>query len=134
MHPAKIHTKQPHDICYPFDYASDRMQSPKPRSPLKPVFPSLLEELPEQMIEDHESRSPILSIAAVVLATFLLTSIPLAGQEQSRFFPSQEYMTRVLAAPHSPVTSVKLVYNSHGPSEFGNTGEGEVALAASLPL
>ena len=43
-------------------------------------------------------------------------------------------MTRVLAAPHSPVTSVKLVYNSHGPSEFGNTGEGEVALAASLPL
>lgn len=89
----------------------------------------------EQILENcRKSRSPLTSFVWLVLAYCLLTPPPLSGQEQSRFFPNQEYMTRVLAAPRTPVTSAKIVYNWDGPSEFGNTGEGEVALAASLPL
>lgn len=65
---------------------------------------------------------------------YLAAPFSLTAQNETRLLPPQEYMARVIAAPRSPVTGVRLVYNSDGPSEFGNTVEGEVALAASLPL
>ncbi|MFC1639138.1 DUF1207 domain-containing protein [Gemmatimonadota bacterium] len=81
------------------------------------------------MSHSHSGFTALLSLVACLAAP-----IALAAQGETRFFPSQEFLARVIAAPHSPVTGAKLVYNSDGPSEFGNTVEGEVALAASLPL
>ena len=83
---------------------------------------------------DPNSRSFFGPFPVLVAVWCLATPISLTGQSETRFLPPQEYMARVIAAPRTPVTGVRLVYNSDGPSEFGNTVEGEVALAASLPL
>jgi hypothetical protein len=86
------------------------------------------------MLQACRSRSPSELSTVLALVSCLAAPSHLNAQEESRFLPSQAYMARVLAAPRAPVTSAKLVYNSDGPSEFGNTFEGEVALAASFPL
>jgi hypothetical protein len=65
---------------------------------------------------------------------FAATPSELAAQGARRWFPSRDYLVRLLAAPRAPFTGAKLVFNAHGPSRFGNTGEGEVALGAAVPL
>jgi hypothetical protein len=58
----------------------------------------------------------------------------LDAQNVKRLFPSDAYEVRLLAAPHAAASGAKLIYNAHGPSEFGNTVEGEAALGASVPI
>ena len=80
------------------------------------------------------SRSFFALIPVLAAAVCVANPRPIAAQSETRFFPSREYIARVIAAPREVVTGAKLVINSDGPSEFGNTLEGEVALGASLPL
>jgi len=80
------------------------------------------------------SRTRLTTLLLLTAASALCSPTHAVAQQESRFFPAREYTPRVIAGPREAVTSVKFVFNAHGPSEFGNTVEGEVALATSLPL
>ncbi len=74
------------------------------------------------------------SIMVLALTCSPFVSESLRGQGGSRFFPAKSYMVNVLASPRSTVTSAKMIFNARGPSEYGNTVEGEAAFGTSLPL
>ncbi len=58
----------------------------------------------------------------------------LDAQNVKRLFPSRAFEVRLLAAPRAAGSGAKLVFNARGPTEFGNTGEGEVALGTTVPI
>jgi hypothetical protein len=58
----------------------------------------------------------------------------LGAQNVKRLFPSRAFEVRLLAAPRAAASGAKLIFNARGPSEFGNTGEGEVGLGVTVPL
>jgi len=73
----------------------------------------------------------MLYTAAFVIMT---PSQNVSAQDVKRLFLSRDYEVRLLADPHAAVSGAKLVFNASGPSEFGNTVEGEAALGASVPI
>lgn len=79
-------------------------------------------------------RSALAVVLLVSISTVATSPGDLAAQNVKRIFPSRDYQVRLLAAPRAAVTGAKLVFNASGPTEFGNTVEGEVALGVSAPL
>jgi hypothetical protein len=81
-----------------------------------------------------KGRSAHAILLLVVISTVTTPPRDLTAQDVKRLFPSRDHQVRLLAAPRAAVTGTKLVFNTSGPTEFGNTVEGEVALGVSAPL